>query len=189
MTASEPPPSASGPLGDAERITAFVREHFAFVWRVLRRLGLSASDADDVAQRVMLVVARRIADIEPGHERSFLYQTAAFLASSERRTQRRRPEDPRPELDDESHPTPDPERLLAQRRARETLDAILVRMPEDLRAAFVLFEIEGLSKAEVAHALGIPEGTAASRLRRAREDFARRAQHQKLGDRTKGAIG
>jgi len=189
MTPSEPPHPVAGPQGDADRISAFVREHFSFVWRVLRRLGLSASDADDVAQRVMLVVARRIADIEPGHERPFLYQTAAFLASREHRTQRRRLEDPRPELDDESHPAPDPERLLAQRRAREKLDAILGRMPDDLRAAFVLFEIEGLSKAEVARALGIAEGTAASRLRRAREDFARRAQHQTLGERTKGAIG
>ena len=189
MTPFEPPPTVSSPPGDAERVSAFVREHFRFVWRVLRRLGLSASDADDVAQRVMLVVARRIADIEPGRERPFLYQTATFLASREHRTRKRRLEDPSAEPDDEVHPTPDPERLLAQRRARERLDAILDRMPEDLRAAFVLFEIEGLSKAEVADALGIPEGTAASRLRRAREDFARRAQHQTFGERTKGAIG
>ncbi len=183
------PKSAShaGPQTEAAAKTqAFVRAHFAFVWRVLRRLGLEPSDADDATQRVMLVVARRIDEIQPGYERSFLYQTAVFMASRERRTQQRRREEPA-ELDEWSHPGLDPERALAERRARERLDAILARMPDDLRVAFVLFEVEGLSKQEVARALGIPEGTAASRLRRAREEFLRRARHVEHRERPKGA--
>lgn len=66
-----------------------------------------------------------------------------------------------------------PEHLLEQRRARQTLDAILAAVTLDLRAAFVLFEIEGLSQPEIAEALGVPLGTVASRLRRAREEFTR----------------
>jgi RNA polymerase sigma-70 factor (ECF subfamily) len=81
----------------------------------------------------------------------------------------------------------DPEALLAARRARDRLDAVLGQMPDDLRAAFVLFEIEGFTKEEVAQALGIPAGTAASRLRRAREDFARRARHTHFAERPEGA--
>jgi len=46
-------------------------------------------------------------------------------------------------------------------------------MPDDLRDVFVLHVIEQLSKRELASHLGIPEGTAASRVRRAREEFAR----------------
>ena len=44
-------------------------------------------------------------------------------------------------------------------------------MPEDLRTAFVLFELEELTGPEVAEVLGVPLGTTASRLRRAREHF------------------
>jgi RNA polymerase sigma-70 factor (ECF subfamily) len=167
--------------------TTFVRQYFDFVWRVLRRLGLSPADADDAAQRVMLAATARLADIEAGSERAFLFRTASFIASRERRGRRRRPEDSTADLDGIEEPGLDPEALLAARRARERLDAVLGQMPDDLRAAFVLFEIEGLTKEEVAHALGIPAGTAASRLRRAREDFARRARHTHLAERPEGA--
>jgi RNA polymerase sigma-70 factor (ECF subfamily) len=169
--------------------TEFVRQHFAFVWRVLRRLGLSQADADDAAQRVMMVAARRLTDIRPGNERAFLYRTAAFVVAREQRGKRRRREDAELDLDERPHPGTDPEALLSQLRARQRLDAILDRMPDDLRIALVLFEIEGLGKDEVARALGIPAGTAASRLRRAREDFARRVRQMADRDRRKGATG
>jgi RNA polymerase sigma-70 factor (ECF subfamily) len=44
-------------------------------------------------------------------------------------------------------------------------------MPIDLRAVFVLYELEQLTSAEIAELLQIPPGTVASRLRRARESF------------------
>jgi RNA polymerase sigma-70 factor (ECF subfamily) len=51
------------------------------------------------------------------------------------------------------------------------LQEVLDQMPLELRAVFVLYEIEELTMAEIAEAVGIPPGTAASRLRRARESF------------------
>ena len=48
---------------------------------------------------------------------------------------------------------------------------VLRQMSDDLRTVFVLFEIEGMTVPEVAEVVGIPLGTAASRLRRAREKF------------------
>jgi RNA polymerase sigma-70 factor, ECF subfamily len=170
----------------ADPTTAFVREHFAFVWRVLRRLGLTREDADDVAQRVMLVATQRRSELLPGRERAFLYRTAAFMANRERRDRMRRRETTELELDEQAHGGEDPEALLAQRRAREWLDDVLSGMPLDLRAAFVLFEIEGMTKEEVAQALDIPSGTAASRLRRAREEFARRARQLAFTRGSKG---
>jgi RNA polymerase sigma-70 factor (ECF subfamily) len=44
-------------------------------------------------------------------------------------------------------------------------------MPIDLRTVFVLFEIEEITMAEIAALTGLPSGTVASRLRRAREEF------------------
>ena len=66
----------------------------------------------------------------------------------------------------------DPERLLQERSAREELDAILDELAEPLRAVFVLFELELQSQVDVAEALQIPQGTVASRVRRAREVVA-----------------
>jgi RNA polymerase sigma-70 factor (ECF subfamily) len=51
------------------------------------------------------------------------------------------------------------------------LDEILEAMPMDLRTVLVLFELEQMTKGEVAALLEIPVGTAVSRLRRAREEF------------------
>lgn len=174
-------PIAHGILPDpasaaAGRLNELVRAHVPFVWRALRRLGLSPADADDATQRVMLVLADRLADVDPGAERAFLSRTLTRMASRAHRTERRHPVAPLPDADAYPHRVPGPDVLLEQRRAREELDALLSEMPFDLRAAFVLFEIEGCTQPEVAQALGVPRGTVASRLRRAREDFARRAR-------------
>jgi RNA polymerase sigma-70 factor (ECF subfamily) len=61
--------------------------------------------------------------------------------------------------------------LLQQGRARALLDEILEAMPTELRAPFVLFELEEMTMSEIAQTLEIPPGTVASRLRRAREIF------------------
>lgn len=52
------------------------------------------------------------------------------------------------------------------------LDEVLGELPHDLRTVFVMCEVEEVTMSEVAVALGIPAGTVASRLRRAREAFA-----------------
>jgi RNA polymerase sigma-70 factor (ECF subfamily) len=54
------------------------------------------------------------------------------------------------------------------------LDKVLAELPEDLRAIIVLFELEELRTPEIAEALGIPVGTVASRLRRARAQVEER---------------
>jgi RNA polymerase sigma-70 factor, ECF subfamily len=161
-------------MGDP--VTSLVREHFAFVWRVLRRLGLATADADDVAQRVMIIAAERVRDIVPGRERAFLFRIAWFLAAREKRDQSRRIDRSEIDADTAAGEQLDPEALLEQRRARARLDAVLRALSPDLRLAFVLFEIEGLTKHEVAEALDVPVGTAASRRRRAREEFRRQLQ-------------
>jgi RNA polymerase sigma-70 factor (ECF subfamily) len=60
---------------------------------------------------------------------------------------------------------------MEQRRARHLLDEILDGLELDVRTVFVLFELEELTAPEISELLGIPIGTVASRLRRAREDF------------------
>jgi RNA polymerase sigma-70 factor (ECF subfamily) len=173
---------------DARRTEAFVREHYAFAWRILRRAGLSPEDADDAAQRVFLIATERLADIHPGSERAFLFRTAAHVASKAHRSRRRRPDAPSIEVDDAVDASPSLEDLLDQRRARDILDGILAELPLDLSAVFVLFDIEGLKKNEVAEALAIPPGTVASRLKRAREEIEARVARLRARARRKGGM-
>lgn len=163
-------PVAGDPPSGAPSADAFVRAHYGFAWRVLRRAGLSPSDADDAAQRVFLVAAARLSEITPGSERAFLYRTARRVASVAHRTARRRPDSHELESEHEVDASPQPDELVEQRRARALLDSILRELPEELSAALVLFDIEGLTKSEVAEALAVPPGTVASRVKRARAE-------------------
>jgi RNA polymerase sigma-70 factor (ECF subfamily) len=139
-------------------------------------LGLSEGDADDAAQQVFLVAAQRFDDLLPGRERSFLYTTALHVAAKARRTADRRREDLGAEVEPDAESVPNAEELLDRRRARALLDTLLDAMPLDLRIVLVLHEIDELSAAEIADVVGVPTGTAASRLRRARELFAERVR-------------
>jgi RNA polymerase sigma-70 factor (ECF subfamily) len=163
---------ALGPRAES-RLRRMVDEYFDFVWRSLRRLGVSTASVDDAAQRVFLVVAQRIDQIEVARERAFLFGVAVRVASDWRRGQVRRRE---VQGDDEfealAHPQPGPEELLDQKRARETLDALLDELPLELRTVIVLIEGEGLRAGEAADILGLAEGTVSSRLRRARAALA-----------------
>lgn len=151
------------------RLESLVHAHYDVVWRLARRWGLSAADADDVAQRTIVVIGRRLQQVEFGKERAFLCRTALHLASKVRARVQRRGEESVETWEQHVSDLPDPERLLEERRARVQLDLILSELPEPLRAVFVLFELESLTQVEVADALGIPQGTVASRIRRARE--------------------
>jgi RNA polymerase sigma-70 factor (ECF subfamily) len=150
------------------RLRAMVDEHSGFVTRVLRRAGVPPSDLDDEVQRTFIVAARRLDDVEVGSERSFLVQVAHNVAFHARRTLRRRRDvldGPPPEL---IEVLATPEFLTDRKRTHEVLDQIIGSLPEPLRRAFILFEFDGMNLSEIARALRIPRGTAASRLRRAR---------------------
>lgn len=169
-------PATATPDG-AARLRRLVDTYFDFIWRSLRRLGVPEADADDASQQVFLVVARKLPSIDPNNERSFLFGTALRVASDARRARRRRREDPsEPGSVEPSDSAPGPEDLVAQRRARALLDEVLEAMPLDLQTVFVLFELEELPTPDIASLLGIPVGTVASRLRRAREEFQDRAK-------------
>ncbi len=156
---------------DDARLRRLVRDHHDFVWRSLRRMGVPESATEDATQQVFLVLSRKLADVPVDSERSFLFGTVVRVASDARRTQARRREVHGADIDDKPDESPSAEAILDEKKARAMLDEILHSMSEDLRAVFVLFEIEELQASEIAELLGIPTGTVASRLRRAREHF------------------
>ncbi len=166
-----------GENAEEARLRALMAAHFDFVWRSLRRLGLSAVDADDGTQEVFLVASRKLSAIVPDSEKRFLFSTALRVASTRRRGLKRRREEPRSWLGDEEpepereRSEPGPERLAELAGARRELSLILDGMKLEQRAVFVLYELEELSVPEIAELLSVPLGTVSSRLRAAREEF------------------
>jgi len=154
-----------------DRLATLFHQHFDLVWRTVRRLGVPPEAIDDATQEVFVVASRRLDAIELGKEKAFLYGTAIRVAADTRRARDRRRRVTEEQPDPLDAP-PLPDELVDQKRARELLDHIVARLPDDARPVFVLYELEGLTMAEIAACLEVAPGTVASRLRRAREKFA-----------------
>jgi RNA polymerase sigma-70 factor (ECF subfamily) len=158
------------------RVRAAIDAHYDPLWRFLRRMGVEESLVEDAAQQVLLVFARRGDEIAPAVVRAFLFGTALRVASDFRRKRGRAVAvADAGALDEHAHPAPDAEEEVAQGELRRLLDRVLDELAPELRAVFVLADLEELTMAETARVLGIPSGTVASRLRRAREVFAEKA--------------
>lgn len=149
------------------RLRDLVKRYAPLVARRLRRLGVPSSALDDAAQRVFWVASRKLERIESGVEGAFLLTTATRVASDVRRVEARRT---RREvaLDEETEAVTRLDELLDLKRAHTMLERLLTQMPAELAAVFVMSEAEGLSATEVSRIVGVPVGTVASRLRRAR---------------------
>lgn len=164
-----PAPAAFG----EERLRRAVDEHYLFVWRSLRRLGIPKGEADDVAQEVFLVFSRKLDAVEVGAERPFLFRCAANFAMHARRANlRRRSLQEKAAIleSDQAHPSVEDD---AERQEEIALvDTLLAELPDELRDIVVLCELEEMTLAEAAVVLGIPPGTAASRMRRARVELS-----------------
>lgn len=161
----------AAPLRPLE-LRALFQVEYANVWRLLRRFGVPPAQLDDAAQEVFWVAARKLADIAPGRERSFLYGVALRISSNFLRRSLAAPPSEHELLADLPDPHPGADEQLEQHRARQLLDAVLDRLPHELRTVFVLAELEDLPVKDIAELEQIPLGTASSRLRRAREEFS-----------------
>ena len=157
----------------AERSRALVAQHFDFIWRLLRRLGVPEGDVDDAAQQVFIVAAGRLGDILEGRERTFLFGTALRTAATIRRNLHRRQRWVETGHRDAPSQESAPDEVVERRQALAVLDEVLRELSDEQRVVFVLCELEELTLAEAATSIGIAAGTAASRLRRAREEFGR----------------
>ena len=167
------------------RLEGMFRAHHELVWRTLRRLGLGPEAAADAAQQAFLIATERLSDIRPGSERAFLFGTALRLARSAFRSGRRvQLED---DMDVRAHTGVRAEELVDRNRAIALADRVLAQMEPSLLTVFVLYELEGLSTPEIAEIIGKPLGTAASRLRRAREAFRTTAARLEQRIRTEAA--
>jgi RNA polymerase sigma-70 factor (ECF subfamily) len=159
----------------SERFTVIYNQHFAFVWRNLRRLGVASAGLDDAAQDVFLVAHRRLPDVPDDALRPWLFGVVRKVAASHRRGASRRDA---ASLDVAPEPIaagPGPERRLGQAEAARLVHALLARLSDDQREVFVLAELEQMAAPEIASAIGVRLNTVYSRLRAARAAFEKQA--------------
>jgi len=165
----QPEPAPSVSLFDSA-----YEEHFTFVWRCLRTLGVPRAQLDDAAQEVFLVVHRRLDTFEgKASFRSWLFGIVRHVAFNQRRSVRRKSGRCEPLDSDLRCGAPGPHESAEGSEAAAFLERFLMSLEQKKREVFALAVIEELSIPEVSEALGIPLNTAYTRLRRAREDFRR----------------
>ncbi len=174
------PSQAVGPVIVTERDFAdLYGRHHAYVWRILRRLGVPDAALEDATQDVFIVVHRRRDALDPDASvRSWLFgiarRVAADLHRGNRRLRRRLeavPEaPPAPALDDE----------VSRAEAASFVQRFLDRLDDGHRMVFVLSDVEGLTAPEISEAMRIPVNTVYSRLRSTRKKFEAAVARRKL---------
>jgi RNA polymerase sigma-70 factor, ECF subfamily len=164
-----PDPTRDSALPD--RFDALYGEHFEFVWRSLRRLGVRPEDLDDAAQDVFIVFLRRCAEFRRESScRTWLFGIASNVAHQYRRKAQRQAQT-LPVTDSERTPHPSPLDQASSTQALRVIDAFLASLDDSKRDVFILAELEQLSAPEIAEALGVKLNTVYSRLRAARQAF------------------
>ncbi|HWB75093.1 MAG TPA: sigma-70 family RNA polymerase sigma factor [Nannocystaceae bacterium] len=172
-----PDPGATPGVGDT--FDEVYAEHFAFVWRSLRALGVDSAAVDDAAQDVFIVVHDRLHTYDGRVKlRGWLFGIARNVARKHR--ERRGRTSP---LQLVGEPAPLDETLQWRERA-SIVARFLDGLDEEQRAVFVLAQLEGATAPEIAAALGVNLNTVYSRLRTARARFARAMERVELRERS-----
>ena len=167
-----------------------IREHAAFVWRVLRHLGVVEAQLDDLSQQVFLIVLRQIHTFQ-GHSslRTWIFGICRNVAQQARRDGALLRELPTAHLPEVGTP-PTQENALWLKQAHLQLIAALSKLSDEQRSVFVLYEIEELPMEEIAAMCQTPLTTCYSRLAAARakvESELRRKQLQPKPARLRGS--
>jgi RNA polymerase sigma-70 factor (ECF subfamily) len=160
--------------GDEDAFAELVVMHADHVFGALRRFGLDASEADEVAQEVFLRAWRGLARFEERAQFSTWVYRIAFNEAQRRLARRAPPHvEADPDRDDPVVSLPEAAHLGPEARAldhefQRALERALAQLPHELRAAVVLRDIEGLSTQEAAQVVGANQLALKSRLHRGR---------------------
>lgn len=157
---------------DTRSLPAVYDANFAYVWHLVRRLGVHERYLEDAVHDVFVVVHRRWTDFDQSRPvKPWLAGIATRVAADFRRRASHRREEPVAEVQ-AIEARPDAEDVVARRDAERLVYAALERLDEDRRVVLVLHDLEQHTVPEIRDALEVPLNTLYSRLRLARRDFA-----------------
>lgn len=164
-------PESARDAVEARDLETIYAEHFAFVWRNVRRLGVPAAVSEDLAQDIFLVVHRKLSNYQGGSLRAWLFAIARGVVANWRRSAQRDSARMRAIAAEEVQSHPQPHAQVERAEAVRTLYALLDELDEEKREVFVLAELEQMPVPEIASALDVNTNTVYSRLRLARAQF------------------
>lgn len=154
-------------------LTQLYIDHADEVWRWLGTLGVREADQPDVLHDTFVAAFESLASFEGrSTPRTWLFSIASHVASHRRERAYMRREVQQDPPEDACHGA-GPEDAASVRQAAEILELILAELPEEQRVAFRLFEIGGMTGAEIAELTDAPLATVFSRLRAARAHVER----------------
>lgn len=168
--------------GDKAAFDLLVAKYQRKIFRLLSRLIRDAAEVEDVAQEAFIKAYRALPNFRG--ESAFytwLYRIAINTAKNWLVSQgRRAPTSTEADIedaetfDDGEHlrDLNTPDAMLLTRQVADAVNRAIERLPEDLKTAIVLRELEGLSYEEIAETMNCPIGTVRSRIFRARDAIA-----------------
>ena len=169
--------------GDKAAFDLLVRKYQHKIVKLITRYVHDGSEALDVAQEAFIKAYRAIHGFRGDSAfYTWLYRIAINTAKNHLMAEGRRPLDHGVDLQDPDQydmqarlrDMDTPERLLLTEEIQKTVEQTIEELPEDLRTAIVLREIEGMSYEQIAEAMSCPVGTVRSRIFRAREAIDKR---------------
>jgi RNA polymerase sigma-70 factor (ECF subfamily) len=152
------------------------------VIKLVARLLRDPSEAEDVAQEAFVKAYRALGSFRGDSAfYTWLYRIAVNTARNTMASRQRRPLDYEGNLSESEQSAVEsrmrhmdtPEATVLSDEIHRTVNTAIEDLPEDLRTAIVLREVEGLSYEEIAEAMDCPVGTVRSRIFRAREAIDR----------------
>ena len=171
--------------GEKAAFDLLVRKYQHRVLKLVSRFVSDAAEAEDVAQEAFIKAYRALASFRGDSAfYTWLYRIAINTAKNALVSNRRRPVDFDLDLQDpeqyDRHARlkegDTPEGVLLTEEIRSVVEKAMEQLPEDLRTAIVLRELEGLSYEEIAEAMDCPVGTVRSRIFRAREAIDKKSK-------------
>ena len=168
--------------GDKSAYDALVLKYQHKVLKLVRRYVRDPSEAEDVVQDAFIKAYRALPNFRGDSAfYTWLFRIAINTAKNSLVSAGRRPisvdldaqDAAAAELQSRLKDTDTPERLLLTDEIRSVVNRAIDGLPEDLRRAIVLREIEGLSYEDIAASMACPVGTVRSRIFRAREAIDR----------------
>jgi len=156
-----------GELGAFEEL---YRAHAGKLFSLVLRMVGNPTDAEDLLQDVFLAAHRKLEGFRGESALgTWLYRLAMNQCLDYLRSRSAKTGQLTDALDDEAPmPTAGSRGIAAQVVAKLDLERALAQLPEGCRAAFLLYDVQGLDHREVADALGIAEGTSKSQVHKAR---------------------
>jgi RNA polymerase sigma-70 factor (ECF subfamily) len=164
--------------GDKVAFDLLVRKYQHKVAKLIARYVRDRGEIEDVTQEAFIKAYRAIGGFRGDSAfYTWLYRIAVNSAKNYLESQGRRPpgndiEVETAEMIESAEPLRDsatPERQILRDEIAATVQRVIAALPEDLRTAITLREIEGLSYEEIAQVMDCPIGTVRSRIFRARE--------------------